>query len=366
MQRVRSGVRSAEEALYMRHVGHVLSLCLRLLGDRDEAEDVLQETFLEAFEELDHLRDASKFRRFLTELAVVRAEGLFTRRRTRRFVLARSFASEELSFFRPQPDLELGVREQLSKLDSALATLRDRDRACWVLHHLDGYPLEEVASLLHRPLPIVRRRCSRAERALRSVQIPENPPRVHDERRPSNGRHLLQSFQARRALRGRPQGFWTRALRVGLGVLLVLILVLIGAGRRAHQEALPLTMRDQRNLPNSMLTSGSHHAFDLSDGSRVTLSAGGRVDVLDNTQHELVLALRSGRARFDLLPTSAHRFRVDDAGMRVEVTGESHFTMQQGEHGVQVEVDRGALVLRGPKVEAGMQRLTRGQSYRAR
>ncbi|MDB4985378.1 MAG: hypothetical protein JWN04_556 [Myxococcaceae bacterium] len=373
VQRVRSGVRSAEEALYARHVGRMLALCLRLLGDRDEAEDVLQESFLDAFEQLRELRDPSQFGRFVTGIAVLKVDALFRSRRTRRFVLARSLASglragagvrasTGHTFLRPQAELEPALRQQLAELDAALAKLRDRDRAAWSLHQVEGYSLEEVAGLMHRPLAIVKRRVGRAERSLRSSYIPANLPRLLDQSRPANARHLLNAFQARRAVRGRPSNLLSRSLRIGVGVLMVVALILLGAGRRKRHEALPLTMRDQRNLPSAMLTGRNYHAFDLSDGSRVTLAAGARVDVLDNSLHELVLALRQGRVRFDIQPHGPRAWRIESAGLSVEVVG-TKFVMERGPHSVQVTVDEGAVVLRGDSVPERVQRLRKGQSF---
>ncbi|MDB4973108.1 MAG: hypothetical protein JWN48_1449 [Myxococcaceae bacterium] len=368
--RVRSGVRSAEEALYSRHVGPMLALCLRLLGDRDEAEDVLQESFLDAFEQLSELRDPSRFVRFLTGIVVHKADALFRRRRARRLVAGRSLrpprsraeSGAELVFFSPRPDLAPELREQLAQLDSVLGKQRDRDRACWLLHALEGYPLEEVAGMLHRPLPLVRRRFARAERALRPLLPSTELVRRLDERRPDNARQLLQAFRARRELRGQPSTALPRALRVAAVVGLVLALVLFGAGRRERHEALPLTLRDQRNLPSAMLTESRHHAFDLSDGSRLTLAAGARVDVLESSPRQLVLALREGRVRFDVQREALRAWRIESAGLTVEVMG-TKFVMERRGDTVRVSVEQGAVLLRGEQVPDRVQRLGRGQSF---
>src|SRR6185369_13267102 len=64
------GDRSAEESLYYRHVHYVAGLVIRLLGSRDEVEDVVQETFAIAFDELSSLRQPEVFRGWLAQVAV--------------------------------------------------------------------------------------------------------------------------------------------------------------------------------------------------------------------------------------------------------------------------------------------------------
>src|SRR4051794_10383709 len=84
VSRVRAGEPGAAEALYMRHVGAVLGLCLRLVGDRDEAEDVLQESFLELFEALHTRRKPEQLGRWIAGIVVHKTEALYRRRRARR------------------------------------------------------------------------------------------------------------------------------------------------------------------------------------------------------------------------------------------------------------------------------------------
>ena len=358
--RARTGVRAAEEALYTRYVGRVLALCVRLLGDRDEAEDVLQETFLEAFAELSTLRDASRFLAFVRGIAVHKAEGRFRRRRTRHFVLARSVAAEGMTFLRPRGELDLEVRGQLTALDGLLATMRDRDRACWLLCNVEGFPVEELAELMHRPVAIVRRRLTRAERVVRGSPVPTPLAPYLDESRPANARELLRAGQARRALRGKRTP-WARSRRTVVGGLLAIALLLLGVGHAARHEALPLSLRDQRGLPRTMLTEQGYHGFDLSDGSRVTLASGARVDVLENSQHQLVLALRQGRVRFDVQHDAERTWRIECGPLHIEVAG-TQFVIERSGPAVRVKVERGTLLVRGDQVPGGMQRLTEGHT----
>jgi DNA-directed RNA polymerase specialized sigma24 family protein len=64
------GDRAAMRALYERHVRYISGMCMRLLGSRDEALDVVQDTFSQVFAKLSELRERSLFRAWLAQIAI--------------------------------------------------------------------------------------------------------------------------------------------------------------------------------------------------------------------------------------------------------------------------------------------------------
>jgi len=175
-----------------------------------------------------------------------------------------------------------------------------------------------------------------------TVPIPLAPQL--DESRPANARELLRAGQARRALRGKSRR-WARSRRTAVGGLLAVALLLLGVGHVARHEALPLSLRDQRKLPRAMLTEQRYHGFDLSDGSRITLASGARVDVLENAQNQLVLALRQGRVRFDVQHDPERTWRIECGPLHVQVAG-TQFVIERSGGAVRVTVERGMLIVR--------------------
>src|SRR5262249_12737265 len=79
--RAQSGDRTAEEAIYRRHVRYVGGLVLRLLGDRAEAEDCVQETFAIALGRIGSLRDGDALRGWIAQISVNLVRRRFRRRR---------------------------------------------------------------------------------------------------------------------------------------------------------------------------------------------------------------------------------------------------------------------------------------------
>ena len=166
--------RWAEEMLYRRHAAFVLGLCTRLLRHLSDAEDVVQDAFVDAFGQLDTLREPHLFRRWLTGIAVHKAH-----RRLRRRRLLRTFG-----LFDKQQDQTLEsclasgaspeVYADMVCLDHAMRKLSDAPRVAWQLRYIEGYRLEEVAELCNCSLATAKRRIADAETAVRNfVHIEE-------------------------------------------------------------------------------------------------------------------------------------------------------------------------------------------------
>jgi RNA polymerase sigma-70 factor (ECF subfamily) len=174
VERARRGDRWAEEMLYRRHASHLLGICTRLLRELMDAEDVVQDAFVDAFDQMSSLREPGMFRRWLTGIAVHKAH-----RRLRRRKLLRA-----LGLWDAKPELTLEtclapgaspeVYSEIVCLDHALTQLPDAQRIAWQLRTVEGYRLEEVAELCDCSLATVKRRLSRADACVRKhVQIEE-------------------------------------------------------------------------------------------------------------------------------------------------------------------------------------------------
>src|SRR5687767_14795025 len=81
VERSLTGDRWAEEMLYRRHAAALLGLCTRLLRDGADAEDVVQDAFVDALEELATLREPAQFRKWLTGIAVHKVHRRLRRRK---------------------------------------------------------------------------------------------------------------------------------------------------------------------------------------------------------------------------------------------------------------------------------------------
>lgn len=161
VERSLGGDRWADEALYRRHARRIAGTAMRLLGDRHEAEDVVQDAFVQAFSELTKLRDPTAFGPWLLQIMVRKVHRRFRRRRflgllgfTHEGDLPLdSLLSETAS---PEHVVELRlIQETLGRASAA-------ERTAWTLRHVEGYRLAEIASACGCSLATAKRRIEAA------------------------------------------------------------------------------------------------------------------------------------------------------------------------------------------------------------
>lgn len=167
--------RWAAEALARRHVKPVAAMVTRMIGDRDAADEIVQESFTIAFERLAQLRDPSAVRSWLLTIA---ARGV--RRRFRRNHLLNKIG---LSPTAQEPDFSRVVtaaatpeqRAELVLLAKILGRQPAAHRLAWMLRHVEGHSLEESARLCECSLATVKRWIRRVDGRVRAHVRMEEP-----------------------------------------------------------------------------------------------------------------------------------------------------------------------------------------------
>jgi RNA polymerase sigma-70 factor (ECF subfamily) len=131
---------AAFESLYRTHVGKVYALCLRLTGDKVDAETATQDAFALAWERLDSFKGESSFKTWLHRVAVnvVLMRHRETARRLRRVETVDDL--ERLDPVGPSYSPEVEV-----DLERAIAALPEGARIVFVLYDIEGYSHAEVA-----------------------------------------------------------------------------------------------------------------------------------------------------------------------------------------------------------------------------
>lgn len=157
------GDRWAEEAIYRRYVHRVTTVAARLSRCRTDVEDIVQDVFLTAFRELRTLRTPERLGPWLAASTVHRVHKLFRRRRLQRLLGLDRSVNDESLVDQARDDTSPEVRAELALLDRVLDRLGHEDRMAWVLRHLLGYQVAEVAELTQCSLATVHRRLARAQ-----------------------------------------------------------------------------------------------------------------------------------------------------------------------------------------------------------
>lgn len=169
VRRALEGDRQAEDTLFRRYAGSLGGLIARLLGRREEAEDVLHDTFVTAFEKLERLRNPDAFRPWVTQIAITHV-----RRKLRRKRLARGLGllpmHDDTTLERlAAPTVSPEARADLAVVDGVLRAQPPQARTAWMLRYVEGHRLEDVAELTGCSLATAKRRIARVRDALKDV-----------------------------------------------------------------------------------------------------------------------------------------------------------------------------------------------------
>jgi RNA polymerase sigma-70 factor (ECF subfamily) len=141
----------------------VATVALRILGRREEADDLVQDVFLRAHRGISRLREPTALRAWLTTVTVRLAR---RRLRGRRFKLL--LGIDQSYDYSAIADASVGPEDIaiLADVYRALDRLPVAERLAWSLRHLDGERLERVAELCGCSLATVKRRISSAHARL--------------------------------------------------------------------------------------------------------------------------------------------------------------------------------------------------------
>jgi RNA polymerase sigma-70 factor (ECF subfamily) len=163
-------------ALVEEHSPMVFRLAFRMTGNASDAEDVVQETFLKAHRSLGGFDERARFGTWVYRIAVNAAIDLI-RRRGRGTVVRPAGEDdppvvETLASKDPQPD-RVAMSGQIQRdVAAALTQLSERERAAFVLRHLEGMPIERIAEVLKIGPNAVKQTVFRAVQKLRRELAP--------------------------------------------------------------------------------------------------------------------------------------------------------------------------------------------------
>jgi RNA polymerase sigma-70 factor (ECF subfamily) len=152
-----AGDRTAEDRLVIRHAPAMIAITARLLGSSHDAEDVVQDAMISAFGQLSRLRDPAAFRAWIVRIAVLRARQLLRRRRIARALGIDTVVPDATLEASAAPDAPADVRAELALLDRVLSSLPAEQRIAWMLRHVEGLELTDVADACGCSLATVKR-----------------------------------------------------------------------------------------------------------------------------------------------------------------------------------------------------------------
>ncbi|MDR1918646.1 MAG: sigma-70 family RNA polymerase sigma factor [Tannerellaceae bacterium] len=161
----RRGNKSAQLSLYKKYARKLYLACLRITGNRAEAEESMQDAFLKVFTCLDQFRDEQNFEAWIHRIAVHTAID-YVRRHTQVYEeLSPAYAEAEDE----DEKQEETIRYAVEQIKEAAQKLPAGYRIVLSLYLFEGYDMEEIASILKIQPPSVRTQYLRAKRKLLNI-----------------------------------------------------------------------------------------------------------------------------------------------------------------------------------------------------
>ncbi|MEM1268880.1 MAG: RNA polymerase sigma factor [Bacteroidota bacterium] len=175
VQAFQAGDEFAFVSLYNRYKTRVYAFCLKMLGDEELARDVLQETFVRAYENKHRLAQASSFRSWLFTIA--RNQSLNTIRKRERIVkLDDRSDAQPRADERDTPISRLEKNERIALVNRFLAELKPEYREVIILREYQNLSYEEIAAVTRNTVSSVKSRLFKARRKLAGLLRPHIKP----------------------------------------------------------------------------------------------------------------------------------------------------------------------------------------------
>ncbi len=181
VSRFQDGDESAFEDLVFRHEREAYQAAYRILGNSEDAQEAVQESFLRAFRALKAFRGEAAFKTWLTGIVinVCRNQAAKAEEKLRRLSISTDCGEDDDGVPRtpaindpgPGPEQSAFGSELHKAVEAALGKVGAEHREVLVLREIQGMEYEELAAALNCPVGTVKSRLCRARRALREALL---------------------------------------------------------------------------------------------------------------------------------------------------------------------------------------------------
>jgi RNA polymerase sigma-70 factor (ECF subfamily) len=180
IEQAQSGDRMAFEELIRRHDREILRLAFHMLGNREEAREVFQETFLKAYRSLSRFRFESSFYTWIYRIATNVGLDHLRKRQTLKEEVSYESDSEShpdrpalkdtlaATTYYSNPERRLYGKEVGARIQEALKTLTEKERLVFELRHYQGLRLKMIGEIMGSTEETAKNYLFRATQKLRS------------------------------------------------------------------------------------------------------------------------------------------------------------------------------------------------------
>jgi len=173
IKRAIDGDESAYKQLLENYRGAIYNLIYRMVHNREETEDLVQEAFMKAFKALPTFNEEYAFSTWLYKIAVNNCIDHMRKKRLKTFSLNKPLQSKDGELDREFPDTSMSpdkdiLSDEKSRLiEAAIQELPENYKTAIILRHAEEKSYEEIAQILDIPLGTVKARIFRAREMLK-------------------------------------------------------------------------------------------------------------------------------------------------------------------------------------------------------
>lgn len=163
--RFQQGDIDAFEELVRRYKDQLLSFVFRFVGNRNDAEDIVQETFLRVYKNKHYYKEIAKFSTWVYTIAGNLAKTELRRRKRKRLLSVSNIMKDDKDYdipdhaMNPEKTVDGTMKETI--IQNAIEKLPSRFKEVIVLRDVQGFSYEEISQILNIPLGTVKSRVNR-------------------------------------------------------------------------------------------------------------------------------------------------------------------------------------------------------------
>ncbi|WP_010529104.1 RNA polymerase sigma factor SigW [Lentibacillus jeotgali] len=173
IKQVKRGDQSAFEDIVSFYQNKIYQHCYRMLGNKHEAEDISQETFIRAYVNIHSFDDKRKFSTWLYRIATNLTIDRIRKRKPDYYLDAEIKGTDGLDMYSQLatdsllPEEEVQGMELQDYINQKISALPPKYRSVIILRYLEEFSLQEISDILNIPLGTVKTRIHRGREALR-------------------------------------------------------------------------------------------------------------------------------------------------------------------------------------------------------
>lgn len=164
-RRIASNDKVAFRALFDKYQSEVLKLCYAMIRDKDDAEDITQEVFVEVFCSIGSYKGKSKLSTWIYRIAVNKSINFIRKQKIRRLFATKEKRTIDNST-NVGSDWTLRDRQYKEYLDKALSNLPEKQRTAFVLYMYEELPQKEIAAIMNCSISVVEVSIHRARKSI--------------------------------------------------------------------------------------------------------------------------------------------------------------------------------------------------------